>query len=101
MKLLRLLPVLTIAVHLLLPLFSLVAANSADTRTAGESLAVSYTLVTVNSPDCEPSLADDYPVLVQHRRVSPGKGDSAATGVASEWVYPEESVTSELSPGRQ
>ena len=94
MKPLRLLPVLTIAVHLLLPLFSLAAANKADM--AGESLTVSYTLVTVNSPDCEPSLADDYPVVVQHRRVSPGKGDSAATGVASEWMYPEESVTSEL-----
>ena len=36
---------------------------------------INYTLITANSPDCDSSLADNYPVLVQ--------GNFTATG---EWT---------------
>ena len=36
------------------------------------SLTVKYTLMTLNSPDCDSSLNDDFPVRVQLRDVSPG-----------------------------
>ena len=40
-------------------------------------IAVDYTLMTANSPDCESSLVDNFPVRVQYRRASPGQAPSA------------------------
>ena len=34
---------------------------------------IEYTLMTLNSPDCESSLADNFPVRVQYRELSPDR----------------------------
>ena len=66
---------------------------------AARNVTVSYTLLTVNSPDCDSSIGD-YPVSVQHRRVAPvfntvieGQGSS---NNASEWMYPYSDETSKF-----
>ena len=38
-----------------------------------EGFAADYTLITANSPDCEPGLADNFPVRVQYRTASPSE----------------------------
>ena len=35
-----------------------------------QGFRVEYTLITANSPDCEPSLVDNFPVKVQYRITS-------------------------------
>lgn len=55
---------------------------------------ITYTLITVNSPDCEPSLIDDFPVGVQYRMISNGDGEQSNTSV-SEWM----GSTSPKAPG--
>ena len=52
--------------------------------TAG--FTVQYTLMTANSPDCEPSLVDDYPVRVQYRKLVSGDGDRGQNNSGSEWM---------------
>ena len=42
-------------------------------------LTVQYTLITANSPDCEPSLVDNFPVQVQYRTIMTG-GDVERIG---------------------
>ena len=32
-----------------------------------QGFSIHYTLISANSPDCDPSLADNYPVTVQYR----------------------------------
>ena len=46
---------------------------------------VDYALITANSPDCEPSLVDNFPVRVQYRTISDGDGGLSNIGV-SEWT---------------
>ncbi len=46
---------------------------------------ITYTLIIVNSPDCEPSLIDDFPVRVQYRMISNGDGEQSNTSI-SEWM---------------
>ena len=46
---------------------------------------VAYTLITANSPDCENSLVDNFPVRVQYRTVSDGDGEQSNTSV-NEWM---------------
>ena len=45
-------------------------------------LTVQYTLVIANSPDCEPSLVDNFPVRVQYRTIMTG-GDGERV---SQWM---------------
>ena len=56
---------------------------------------VTYTLITVNSPDCEPSLIDDFPIRVQYRMISNGDGEQSNTSI-SEWM----GSSSPKAPGR-
>ena len=53
-----------------------------------------YTLITVNSPDCEPSLIDDFPIRVQYRMISNGDGEQNNISI-SEWM----GSTSPKAPG--
>ena len=47
---------------------------------------VEYTLATANSPDCEPSLVDNFPVRVQYRTII-GAGDGGQSSISvSEWM---------------
>ena len=47
---------------------------------------VEYTLITANSPDCEPSLIDNFPVRVQYRTIiGSGDGGQSNNGV-NEWM---------------
>ena len=52
----------------------------AEGQTTG--LTVQYTLITANSPDCEPSLVDNFPVQVQYRTIITG-GDGESV---SQWM---------------
>ena len=49
-----------------------VGADHSETNTTG--FTVEYTLIIANSPDCEPSLVDNYPVRVQYREIIGGDG---------------------------
>lgn len=40
---------------------------------------VEYAILTANTPDCEQSLADDFPVVVQYRMTSPSTNDGEWT----------------------
>ena len=64
---------------------SYVGADHRAPNTTG--FTVEYTLITVNSPDCEPSLVDSFPVRVQYRTISDGDGELSNTSV-SEWMDP-------------
>ena len=55
-------------------------------------LTVQYTLIIANSPDCQPSLVDNFPVRVQYRTILTG-GDGERV---SEWM---DSPTSPRMPG--
>ena len=57
--------------------------RSATDMTRGFS--VEYTLITANSPDCEPSLVDNFPVRVQYRKTRPGNSDGS-TNSPEEWT---------------
>ena len=58
------------------------ARNSqADPEAPRSAFTFKYTLITANSPDCEPSLVDNFPVRVQYRTISGSDG----RGV-SEWM---------------
>lgn len=46
---------------------------------------VEYTLITANSPDCEPSLVNNFPVRVQYRAIIGGEGEASSASI-SEWV---------------
>ena len=47
-------------------------------------LTVQYTLIIANSPDCEPSLVDNFPVQVQYRMImTGGNGESVSQGMDS------------------
>jgi hypothetical protein len=56
---------------------------------------VTYTLTIVNSPDCEPSLVDDFPVRVQYRIISNGDAGEQSNISVSEWM----GCTSPKAPG--
>ena len=48
---------------------------------------IEYTLITANSPDCEPSLGDNYPVQVQHRTIVSSSESANSNDVdATEWT---------------
>ena len=48
-------------------------------------LTVQYTLIIANSPDCEPSLVDNFPVIVQYRTIITG-GDGGKNNSISQWM---------------
>ena len=48
-------------------------------------LRVQYTLIIANSPDCEPSLVDSFPVRVQYRTIMTG-GDGGQNNNVSQWM---------------
>ena len=52
-----------------------------DDSNTTRGFLVEYTLITANSPDCEPSLVDNFPVRVQYRLITP-EDDSTVT----EWT---------------
>lgn len=55
---------------------------TSDHEEGGNSrLIVEYTLVMANSPDCEPSLSDDFPVRVQYRTIS-----DLEVNAANNWI---------------
>ena len=55
---------------------------ASDHKEGGNSrLIVEYTLVMANSPDCEPSLSDDFPVRVQYRTIS-----DLEVNAANNWI---------------
>ena len=67
-----------------------VGANHQTTNTA--CFTVEYTLIIANSPDCEPSLVDYFPVGVQYRTIiGSGDGEQSNNSVG-EWMD---------SPGKQ
>ena len=49
------------------------------------SLTVEYTLIIANSPDCELSLVDNFPVRVQYRTIMTG-GDGGRNNSVSQWM---------------
>ena len=51
---------------------------------ADHGFAVEYTLITANSPDCEPSLVDKFPVRVQYRTIIGDDGGQSNNSV-SDW----------------
>ena len=55
--------------------------SATDTR----GFSVEYTLITANSPDCEPSLVDNFPVRVQYRKTRPGNGGGNQAST-NEWT---------------
>ena len=106
----KLLCVLVTAIALLV-LPSLGIANSSDGGTeengaTQQNITVSYALITVNSPDCDsqslaPSANNDFPVKVQHRRVSIGNLGDNREYIASEWVYPDDSSMFDFCSDRE
>ena len=59
-------------------------------------LRVEYTLVTANSPDCDPSLIDNFPVRLQYRLIRP----QAAENDSYEWMASPQ-CTPSLVPGEK
>ena len=57
----------------------------ADYQMNTTGFIVAYTLITANSPDCEPSLVDNFPVRVQYRAIIDGDGEQSNTSV-SDWM---------------
>ena len=57
-----------------------VAGGQPTPETTG--LTVQYTMIVANSPDCEPSLVDNFPVRVQYRTIMTG-GDGESV---SQWM---------------
>ena len=55
------------------------ARNSQVPRSNTTGFILKYALITANSPDCEPSLVDNFPVGVQYRTISGSDG-------VSEWM---------------
>ena len=59
---------------------------------ATRGFRVEYTLVTANSPDCEFSLVDDFPVRVQYRlirqRSETSNGADSQSSTVTEWMDP-------------
>ena len=49
-------------------------------------LTVQYTLIIANSPDCEPSLIDNFPVRVQYRTIVTGGDGGQNNNSVSEWM---------------
>ena len=66
----------------LLPLC--VAGGQPTPETTG--LTVQYTLIVANSPDCEPSLVDNFPVRVQYRTIVTGGDGEQNNNDISEWM---------------
>ena len=50
------------------------------------AFTIEYTLITANSPDCEPSLINDYPVRVQYRTIIGGGDGRGQNNSVSEWM---------------
>ena len=62
-------------------------------------LRVEYTLITANSPDCDPSLADNFPVRLQYRLIRPTQA-AENSQMATEWMASPQSTPS-LVPGEK
>jgi hypothetical protein len=58
-----------------------VAAETPQTT----GFTVEYTLIIANSPDCERSLVDSFPVRVQYRTIMTG-GDGGKNNSVSQWM---------------
>lgn len=70
---------------------SVTAASGAPQSNWTQGFSLEYTLITANSPDCEPpSTADLYPVRVQYRSTRIG---DANRGSAGEWSDPPSGPT--------
>ena len=50
------------------------------------AFTIEYTLITANSPDCEPSLIDKFPVRVQHRTIISDDDGGGQNNSVSEWM---------------
>ena len=61
-----------------------VAEGQPTTQT--NRLTVEYTLIIANSPDCEPSLVDNFPVRVQYRTIMTGGDGGQNNSRVSEWM---------------
>ena len=73
-------------------------AQNSCFNNATRGFRVEYTLVTANSPDCEFSLVDDFPVRVQYRLIR--QRSETSNGVdsqPSEWMDPL--CTPSVTPG--
>ena len=57
-----------------------------DDSNTTRGFLVEYTLMTANSPDCEPSLVDNFPVRVQYRLITPAEVNLDGSTV-TEWRY--------------
>ena len=55
-----------------------------SSRTTG--FTVEYTLITANSPDCEPYLVDSFPVRVQYRTIIGSDDGGQSNNSVSEWM---------------
>ena len=60
-----------------------VAEEQPTPQTTG--LTVQYTMIIANSPDCERSLVDNFPVIVQYRTIMTG-GDGGQNNSVSQWM---------------
>ena len=60
-----------------------VAEEQPTPQTTG--LTVQYTLIIANSPDCEPTLVDNFPVIVQYRTIITGD-DGGQNNSVSQWM---------------
>ena len=66
------------------------ARNSQDDPQAPRSnttgFIFKYTLITANSPDCDSSLVDNFPVRVQYRTIGAGSGGEKSNTSVSQWM---------------
>ena len=63
-----------------------VAEGQQTPRPERTGFTVQYTLIIANSPDCEPSPVDNFPVRVQYRTIVTGGDGGQNNNSVSEWM---------------
>lgn len=65
------------------------AVSDSCLNNAARGFRVEYTLVTANSPDCEYSLGDNFPVRVQYRLIHQrSETSNGAASTVTKWMDP-------------
>ena len=73
-------------------------ARSVASEKPHSGYTVEYTLVTANSPDCERSLVDEFPVRLQYRTIiSGGDGGQSINNSVSEWMDSPKNMSGTLT----
>ena len=61
-----------------------VAEEQPTPETTG--FTIQYTMIIANSPDCEPSLVDNFPVRIQYRTIMTGGDGGQNNSRIREWM---------------